>query len=408
MAERELSRRLGIGLGTRLRRLGRTTARRSLARFWFPHVPLFLGTAYLGVLLLDHTLGFAMHRHGLFATSGLILAAVVKGAPSVVAGVFLILMSFGLLTRSRLAWAVTLLTAAIAIAVVVGIWTGGWTANGHVVIVNALLLAALLLSLTQFRRSSVASATLFAITSVVALLAYAVVGADVLGGQFAPPITDFDTALYYAVVTMSTVGYGDIIPKTPESRLFAMSIMLFGITVFATSVSALLVPLMTKRVQRILIPREKRMPRSNHYVIVSDSALARNTYKELRARDQEVVFILDRPPEHEEEGMITVIGDASSTEILCRAEADTARAILALGDDDSENAFVILAAKEIGGSAKTVATVNESRNLARIKRVHPDLVIAPHVIGGEILAMALSGESVDGGRLVNQLLHFAD
>ena len=59
---------------------------------------------------------------------------------------------------------------------------------------NALVLLALLLAWRQFNRSSVASATLFGLTSVAALMAYAVVGAYVLGPQFSPPIASLTTA----------------------------------------------------------------------------------------------------------------------------------------------------------------------------------------------------------------------
>jgi voltage-gated potassium channel len=243
-------------------------------------------------------------------------------------------------------------------------------------------------------------------TSVLSLLAYAVVGAYVLGPQFSPPIEDFVTALYFAVVSMSTVGYGDIAPKTPEARLFVVSIIILGITVFATSLSALLVPLINRRVQLLLRSRGGTMGRADHYVIVSESALARNSYKELKARDQKVTFILDRAPEHDDEHLDVVVGDASDLDVLRRADGQNAKAILALSDDDSENAFVVLAAKELAGSVKTVAVVNDARNLARIKRVHPDLIIAPHILGGELLAMALSGEDVQGEHLMRQLLQF--
>ena len=62
--------------------------------------------------------------------------------------------------------------------------------------------------------------------------------------------------------------------------------------------------------------------------------------------------------------------------------------------DDSENAFAVLAVKELGGSAKTVAAVNDARHLGRVKLVQPDVVIAPQVLGGELAAMLLSGEQV--------------
>ena len=89
-----------------------------------------------------------------------------------------------------------------------------------------------------------------------------------------------------------------------------------------------------------------------------------------------------------------VVGDGSDLEVLKRAGAERASAVLAMLDDDSENAFVVLAVKELHGSAQTIAAVNDARHLARIKLVQPDVVIAPQVLGGELTAMLLAGETV--------------
>jgi len=95
-----------------------------------------------------------------------------------------------------------------------------------------------------------------------------------------------------------------------------------------------------------------------------------------------------------------IIGDSSDTDILRSAGAEQALAVLALRADDSENAFVVLAVKEMEGSAKTVAAVNDSKNLGRVRRVQPDMIIAPQVLGGELLAMALNGEQLDNNAVM--------
>ena len=146
------------------------------------------------------------------------------------------------------------------------------------------------------------------------------------------------------------------------------------------------------------------MVRSGHYVIAGDSSLARNTYRALTARDHPVTFILAEPPHAAAEERDVVVGDASDLDVLRRAGAQDAKAVLALSDDDSENAFVVMAAKELSDSLKTVVVVSSGRNMARVKRVHPDVIIAPQVLGGELLAMALSGEPVDGDYLMQQVL----
>ncbi|MGH8281696.1 MAG: NAD-binding protein, partial [Gammaproteobacteria bacterium] len=99
-------------------------------------------------------------------------------------------------------------------------------------------------------------------------------------------------------------------------------------------------------------------------------------------------------------------GNPSDLEVLRRAGAERARAVLALSEDDAENAFVVLAMRELAEKVKTVAVVHHTRNLASVKRVHPDLIVSPQILGGELLAMALSGEDINTDTLLDQLLHF--
>ena len=147
------------------------------------------------------------------------------------------------------------------------------------------------------------------------------------------------------------------------------------------------------------------MKRSNHYIIVGSSALASNTYRELVARGEQVTVILLTIPENSKFPDIDVIiGDGSDVDTLKKAGGEEAKAVLALLDNDSENAFVVLAAKELEGGIKTVAAVNDVKNLNRIRRVHPYMVIAPQVLGGELLTMALTGEKVDSSTIMQRLM----
>lgn len=364
----------------------------------------------LGLLQLRHALGIGFEHHltgaDILRMSQSALSAVVRGAPSATAGVFLVVMAFGLLTRSRLAWVIALLAALVSAFLIWLVWRGVPADKIGLLSYNVLAVLTLLAAGGAFTRSSLTSASLFATASIALLAAYAVFGSYLLGTQFNPPITDLVTALYYAVVTMTTVGYGDIAPKTAEARMFAVSVMILGITVFAASVSALLVPAINRRMERLLGQKERRMARSNHYVIVGDSSLARNTYKELAARDQAVTFVL-REAVPAGDTRDVVIGDGSDLDVLRRAGAAEAKAVLALGDDDSENAFVVMAAKELSDRLRTVAVVNDGRHMARVKRVRPDVIIAPQVLGGELLAMALSGEEVNSDLLMRQILQVA-
>lgn len=402
----DLSSRLGVGLRPRLRRIWKTLDRLLLLRFWFPHVPLFLAAAVFGILELSPVAGrlLGLSPVDLLAALQDLLHTGIRYTPQAAAGLLLAIMSVGLLMRSRLAWTISLLLACVSLLLF--LLGKDQPAYWALIAYNIMLLAALLLGYRYFRRSSLAAASLFASISVVSVLVYAVLGTYVMGEQFSPKITDIVTALYFSMVTMSTVGYGDIHPETPAAMLFVVSIIVLGITVFATSLSTLLMPLINRRMETLLrIRKGKRMERANHYIIIGRTALAQNSYRELTSRNQKVTVIFEKPPEEDLNGMDVVIGDPCTGETLQKAGVSQANAVLALGENDSDNAFVVLAVKDLASGVKTVTVANDAGNLARMKRVHPDLIIAPQILGGELLAMALTGEEVDSDKLMKELLH---
>ena len=314
--------------------------------------------------------------------------------PPLLIGGGMLIMAFGLLTRSRLAW-----TMATLLAI-----TGGVSLLFDHQGQSSLLLGYFVLMVVgmgfawrQFDRSSVAASTLFAVTSVVMLMMYATFGAYYLGDQFKPAIADLVTASYYTIVTMSTVGYGDITPQTSEAKLFTISIILLGVAVFATSLTAVIAPMVSSSLQKIVNRKGPRMKRENHFVVIGAGSLAINTARELARRGHPVTRVVRAADENEDAGeaqVDTVVGDPSSNAVLKEAGAHDAQAVLAMMVDDSENAFVILAVKEMKGKARTVAAVNDAANLSRVKLAQPDVIISPQVLGGELIAMVMSGEPV--------------
>ncbi|HTU33530.1 MAG TPA: voltage-gated potassium channel protein [Candidatus Acidoferrum sp.] len=357
------------------------------ARYWFPHIPLAAALAGAGYLLVS--LVYALQKHVLLSDfPHHIFDLKPASMPYVLIGVAMLVMSVGLLFRSRFAWivAVVLTTSMVLSTAILG--------HGHrsgLISYDGILLVALLLSYARFDRTSLAAGTLFALTSALLLLIYATFGSLYLGNQFSPPIKDLVTSLYYSVVTMSTVGYGDITPKTVNARFFAISVMVLGLAVFATSVTAIAGPM----IARLSKPKEKRMKRTNHFIVIGATPLAYNTYREFKKRNQPVVLVMPQAPtsgDIDPEDLI--VGDANSLETLRRAGADQAQAVVAMRADDSDNAFIVLAVKELKGKARTVIAINDSKHMERIKLVQPDIVIAPEVLGGEMLAMVLSGEEI--------------
>ncbi|MDE2260964.1 MAG: NAD-binding protein [Gammaproteobacteria bacterium] len=387
-------------------------ARNRAARFlhasaWFPHVPLAIlvgATGLLQILLTSGSLRrlLAAGGHSIVSLAGGLGIPEMRGAPQEAIGGLLVLVGFGLLWRSRLAWVIAFLLGLATVALELSPLS---TASRPLEIFSGVLLLLLIASRRSFTRVSLATATLFALVGVMVTLGYGVIGSYVLGGGFTPKIANFVDAVYFTVVTMATVGYGDITPRTADARLFTVSLIVLGLAVFATSLPAIVAPLIDKRMMNLLQPRRRKMKRASHVIVVGDGPLAQDAARALAARGLHTTAILAQKPDTEaDQPADFVVGDGSDTETLRRVDSAEARAVLALSEDDSYNAFVVLAAKELNPNVRTVAAVSDTRNTGRVARTRPDVLLTLPQLGGELLAMALSGEEIKTDALISQLL----
>lgn len=319
-------------------------------------------------------------------------------------GAGLITNAIGLILRARTAWFMSLFLLLCNLSYDL-LYGHGLASEKSI---NSYLLALIFLLAfygRRFNQASVISATLFAALGVVLLLTYSIFGSLYLGKDYAPPISNITDAFYFSIVSMSTVGFGDIVPVSANSRLFTNSVIILGITLFATSMSAVVGPLMQGRLQHLIKDKHAIHMKKNHIIIAGVSALALSVYRALRKSGYEVVVIVSPDVNHNYPPDAEIItGDATNSDVLNEAGAGTASYILALRDDDAENAFIVLAAREAGGEkTRTVALVNSTIHLNKIKQVNPDVTLSLQSLGAEILARLVTGEPITDD-LINQLL----
>jgi voltage-gated potassium channel len=302
-------------------------------------------------------------------------------------------MSVGLLLRSRFAWVLT--TGGLALALALRLFFRGEALDGFLVSGVAVLLV-LLAFRRHFGRRSLLTAASFGLFAIFTFHAYATLATLQIGEHFDPPIREPITALYFVLVTISTVGFGDITARDPEAQGFVIGLIAIGLIVVATSISAFLLPLLTSRITGLLGAREDFVDRSNHFVIVGISPLARNTAEELEKRGQRVTLILEHAIDHAfYKARDVVLGDPTDLSVLREAGADKARGVLALSIDDAENGFVVLGVNELAPTVRSVASLNDPKNQFRLKRTQPSLLLSLQVLGGQLLAKALTGERVE-------------
>jgi voltage-gated potassium channel len=322
-----------------------------------------------------------------------------RNLPPLVIGGGMIMMSLGLLLHSRIAWSMSLFLAGLALVSIIWADRSTWQ-----LVYFVFLIVCLALFRRSFYKSSLAANSIFALASTVMLLLYSVIGSFYLGKEFDPHITEWVTALYYSIVTMTTVGYGDINPVTVEAKLFSISVIILGVAVFATSLTAIIAPMIKASLTKIMVHKGNSMKRENHYIVIGNNSLAINTCNELKDRGKHVTRIVQPNVDKDSvSGEDVIFGEPSDIENLEDSGVKKAKAVISLLDDDSENAFVILAVKEVCDSVKTVTAVNDTFNLKRVKLVQPDVIIAPQILGGELVAMHLEGEEVTSDFLMERL-----
>ena len=348
-----------------------------LKRFW-PHVPLALLVLASGAFNLASALGHlpaAVHPlrevtiyNGALGVLGRSTQAVLGGA--------LALCGFGLFWRLRTPWAFAVLLSAVTIGVNVA--RRQWDAA---LIMPGIIFVGLIFYRRKFELRAVAANVFISALSVAAILSYGTFGTYFLGDGFRPHIHDIPTALYYTIITLATVGYGDIVPVTTQTRMFSVSLVIVGIAIFATAVATALGPAITGEIGRIFSGKEKVMVATDHVIVVGDGDIAEHTARSLEAAGHAYTRI------HSAD-------QALERRTLEDANIQGARMVVAASSDDAKNAVVSLTVKDLKPSLRVIAVAGSPEAIHRLKLAHADVVFAPAVAGGRLMAQLVNGESV--------------
>ena len=228
----------------------------------------------------------------------------------------------------------------------------------------------------------------------IALLVAGTVAVGTLGFIFISgyPLLD---AIYMSVITIAAVGYHEVHPLSSAGRIFNMFLILFGAGIMVYSMSAITQTVLETEFGELFGRRRtKKMIDSlnNHFIVCGFGRVGRAASYELQ-RTNEPFVVMDRNRERVDRamraGMLAVLADSTSDEMLKEAGVQRARGLIAALATDADNLFLILSAKALNPKLKVASRVAEEGSETKMRRAGADAVFMPYSMTGFRLAQSI-------------------
>jgi len=204
-------------------------------------------------------------------------------------------------------------------------------------------------------------------------------------------------SLYVTVQTVTTVGFGDLTPRTAIGRLFATFFMMLGVGVVLYALTSTVQSIVHSELFARYGHSRKMSKLRDHFIICGAGRVGSHLIRSLRAVDG--VFVVIESDQRKVEalmnlGIPTLVRDATLEESLIEAGVQHARGIATCLPDDADNVYVVLTARDLNPRIHIVARAAEEQAESKLIRAGANRVVAPTIIGGHRMAMALTKPAV--------------
>lgn len=202
----------------------------------------------------------------------------------------------------------------------------------------------------------------------------------------------FVDALYMTVITVTTVGFGEVQPFTQQDKIFTIFLILTSITVFGYTVSLFSEYLASGQFfQQIKLKKvEKKIEKlSGHTIVCGYGRNGKQAISKLKSYNQEFVVIEKDPLiviEIEVAGILCVQGDGTSDEVLIKAGVTKSSYLITALPSDADNLFVVLSAKQLNKNCKIISRASNESSCGKLKIAGADNIIMPDKLGGAHMA----------------------
>ena len=209
----------------------------------------------------------------------------------------------------------------------------------------------------------------------------------ILGSIFIMKLGICDS-FYYTIITIATVGFGDITPTTPLQKIFSATLALAGVGLLAY-ILTIIISSVTENLQDIRSGRhmEKRLAEmENHYVLCGFGRVGLSVFEELKKRNQKVIVVDkdEKATEDIEENENIIVYNANATEdkTIRKLNIDKSLGVIIATGNDVENLFMVLTVRELYPDAWIITRASKKDNVKRLKHAGANKIISPEASGG--------------------------
>ena len=204
-------------------------------------------------------------------------------------------------------------------------------------------------------------------------------------------------SLYVTAQTVTTVGFGDITPRTTAGRVFATVFMMVGVGIVLYALTSIVQSIVHSELFARYGQSRKMSKLRDHFIICGAGRVGSHLIRSLRAVDG--IFLVIESDQTKVEALmdsgIAVLGrDATLEESLIEAGVQHARGLASCLPDDADNVYVVLTARDLNPNIHIVARAAEEAAESKLIRAGANRVVAPTIIGGHRMAMALTKPAV--------------
>jgi voltage-gated potassium channel len=202
-----------------------------------------------------------------------------------------------------------------------------------------------------------------------------------------------ENSIYWALITMTTVGYGDVSPGTTAGKVVSVLLALFGIFLYGYLGAVVMSIVMENSLSGVF--GMKKCKFKNHFLICGWTPVSEVVLLELITANREVAVITEEKDEipiikriEENEKVFPIYGDPSKSEILHQANIKDARVIILSMEDDSKNLITALHIGELNPRARIIVKTGRAELKKTMKIAGVTYVVTPHEMAGRLIASA--------------------